>query len=154
MTTSGHQVEPALITIPTSDAAFREHVHDKGIVGLVHELRYLKALDQGLALAELPGVDAEPTIRSCENSQNRYDLAWCVTVKSWHLARTHAELGRAALVLAARSGEALPSDPYSNEPFTRETTPEGERISSPAAIRSLGDPGKPYLLCWTVPTGT
>lgn len=27
MTTSGHHVEPALITIPTSDAAFREHVH-------------------------------------------------------------------------------------------------------------------------------
>src|SRR4029078_1729495 len=27
MTPSGHHVEPALITIPTSDAAFREHVH-------------------------------------------------------------------------------------------------------------------------------
>jgi hypothetical protein len=131
--------------------AFREQVHGKGIVALVHELRYLEALDHAMALVDLPGAKVAPVIQSYEGSPNRYDAAWCAIMKNWHFARTHAELGRAALALAARSEESLPIDPYSNEPFAREATADGVRISSPAAIRSLGNPSQPRLLSWTLP---
>jgi len=131
--------------------SLQERIHGKGVVGLVHELRYLDGLERAMALANVPGIEAEPVVRSLENSSNRYDSAWCATVRSWHLARTQSELARAALALAARSEDPLPLDPYSHEPFVRETTPDGERISSPPAIRSMGGPEHPGLLSWTLP---
>lgn len=130
---------------------FQEHVQGKGFASLVHELRYLEALERALALARLSGIGANTAIRSSELALDRYDSALRPTVQSWHLARTRTELGRAALAVAARSDAPLPIDPYSDGPFVRETTPSGERISSPAAIASLGDASQPCLLSWTLP---
>lgn len=130
---------------------FREHVPGRSTVRLENELRYLEALERALDLAELHGSEAEAALRPSGSAADPYASAVSGIVKSWHLARTRTELGRAALALAAGIDAPLPTDPYSNAPFVRETTPSGERICSPAAIATLGDSNQPYLLVWTLP---
>jgi hypothetical protein len=104
-----------------------------------------------LELAEVSGSEAEAALRASEIAPDAYTAAWIGTLRSWHQARTRTELGRAALAVAARSAAPLPLDPYSDSPFVRESRPNGERISSPAAIQALGDPGQPQLLSWSLP---
>ncbi|MFN0008145.1 MAG: hypothetical protein ACKVXR_09580 [Planctomycetota bacterium] len=130
---------------------FRARVPGRNLLGLVRELQCIETLERALALAGATGAESEAGLPALEAQSGDYAFTYGSAVKCWQLARTHAELGRAALAVAARSEAPLPIDPHTNRPFARETTAEGERISSPEAIATLGDPSEPYLLSWTLP---
>ena len=138
-------------TLVLEFGTFREHVPGRSVARLENELRYLEAVERAVDLAGVSGAEAEAALKSVEAGPEPHLSTWSGTLRSWQLARTHAELARAALAIAAGSDDPLPLDPYTGHPFVRETTSEGERISSPAAIASLGDPSRPYLLSWKLP---